>query len=137
MMPLLFFVMIRRPPRSTRTDTRFPYTTLFRSAGWRGGKARGLDRRGGHGLRCGRRRGADRGEARPLFAALDVGDHRAAALELLERDQIFELDEPRRCDGEPRVARALGARIGERPVLRRQVAVDMHGAEDNWRASTA
>src|SRR3546814_11349061 len=30
--------MIRRPPRSTRTDTHFPYTTLFRSAG--GGVAR-------------------------------------------------------------------------------------------------
>src|SRR3546814_2762472 len=40
--------MIRRPPRSTRTDTLFPYTTLFRSvrvcvsadrcrSGWRGG----------------------------------------------------------------------------------------------------
>src|SRR3546814_2394998 len=28
---LCFFVMIRRPPRSTRTDTLFPYTTLFRS----------------------------------------------------------------------------------------------------------
>src|SRR3546814_7303689 len=28
-----FFVMIRRPPRSTRTDTLFPYTTLFRSLG--------------------------------------------------------------------------------------------------------
>src|SRR3546814_11383580 len=27
----IFFVMIRRPPRSTRTDTLFPYTTLFRS----------------------------------------------------------------------------------------------------------
>src|SRR3546814_2993577 len=27
--------MIRRPPRSTRTDTLFPYTTLFRSAGRR------------------------------------------------------------------------------------------------------
>src|SRR3546814_16362000 len=26
--------MIRRPPRSTRTDTLFPYTTLFRSAGY-------------------------------------------------------------------------------------------------------
>src|SRR3546814_1969003 len=26
-----FYVMIRRPPRSTRTDTLFPYTTLFRS----------------------------------------------------------------------------------------------------------
>src|SRR3546814_3576831 len=25
--------MIRRPPRSTRTDTLFPYTTLFRAAG--------------------------------------------------------------------------------------------------------
>src|SRR3546814_9561683 len=25
--------MLRRPPRSTRTDTRFPYTTLFRSLG--------------------------------------------------------------------------------------------------------
>src|SRR3546814_11573026 len=30
---LFFFLMIRRPPRSTRTDTLFPYTTLFRSAG--------------------------------------------------------------------------------------------------------
>src|SRR3546814_3369804 len=28
----LFFLMIRRPPRSTRTDTLLPYTTLFRSA---------------------------------------------------------------------------------------------------------
>src|SRR3546814_13536485 len=28
---LFFFLMIRRPPRSTRTDTPFPYTTLFRS----------------------------------------------------------------------------------------------------------
>src|SRR3546814_15610101 len=28
----VFFLMIRRPPRSTRTDTLFPYTTLFRSA---------------------------------------------------------------------------------------------------------
>src|SRR3546814_14740020 len=28
---LFFFLMVRRPPRSTRTDTLFPYTTLFRS----------------------------------------------------------------------------------------------------------
>src|SRR3546814_8675425 len=27
----VFFLIIRRPPRSTRTDTLFPYTTLFRS----------------------------------------------------------------------------------------------------------
>src|SRR3546814_16367665 len=32
-----FFLMNRRPPRSTRTDTLFPYTTLFRSQpGWAG-----------------------------------------------------------------------------------------------------
>src|SRR3546814_14656840 len=29
---MIFFLMIRRPPRSTRTDTLFPYTTLFRSS---------------------------------------------------------------------------------------------------------
>src|SRR3546814_10816652 len=28
---IFFFLMLRRPPRSTRTDTLFPYTTLFRS----------------------------------------------------------------------------------------------------------
>src|SRR3546814_12432727 len=28
---IIFFLMIRLPPRSTRTDTLFPYTTLFRS----------------------------------------------------------------------------------------------------------
>src|SRR3546814_4107851 len=35
--------MIRRPPRSTRTDTLFPYTTLFRSyfGNWEGGKSQG------------------------------------------------------------------------------------------------
>src|SRR3546814_15837927 len=41
---VFFFLMIRRPPRSTRTDTLFPYTTLFRS-----------ERRGG-GLRSDRLR---------------------------------------------------------------------------------
>src|SRR3546814_20529245 len=44
-----FFLRIRRPPRSTRTDTLFPYTTLLRA------------RRAGHG-RDGRCRGALRSE---------------------------------------------------------------------------
>src|SRR3546814_18344241 len=44
-----FFLMIRRPPRSTRTDTLFPYTTLFRSA-----------RAGGDGDIDGQRPGAQR-----------------------------------------------------------------------------
>src|SRR3546814_18644194 len=37
-----FFLMIRRPPRSTRTDTLFPYTTLFRSP-----LAKGAEQAGG------------------------------------------------------------------------------------------
>src|SRR3546814_7857322 len=50
-----FFLMIRRPPRSTRTDTLFPYTTLFRSlpvavGGIRPGRARGE----GRGIAAGR-----------------------------------------------------------------------------------
>src|SRR3546814_3952142 len=32
---MFFFLIKRRPPRSTRTDTLFPYTTLFRSDGTR------------------------------------------------------------------------------------------------------
>src|SRR3546814_3408571 len=35
--------MIRRPPRSTRTDTLFPYTTLFRSLGLQQGRRIDLD----------------------------------------------------------------------------------------------
>src|SRR3546814_2882156 len=31
MVDFVFFLLIRRPPRATRTDTLFPYTTLFRS----------------------------------------------------------------------------------------------------------
>src|SRR3546814_20012872 len=36
--------MIRRPPRSTRTDTLLPYTTLFRSPGHRNAQMRIVDR---------------------------------------------------------------------------------------------
>src|SRR3546814_12086255 len=48
---VIFFLMIRRPPRSTRTDTLFPYTTLFRSDVdgenlARAGDPRALDDRG-------------------------------------------------------------------------------------------
>src|SRR3546814_3086503 len=38
---LFFFLMIRRPPRSTRTDTLFPYTTLFRSIDYVGASLQG------------------------------------------------------------------------------------------------
>src|SRR3546814_18180952 len=51
--PLFVLLMIRRPPRSTRTDTLFPYTTLFRSVSvqthHRAHQRRGLRRRRGPG----------------------------------------------------------------------------------------
>src|SRR3546814_12615392 len=80
-----FFLKIRPPPRSTRTDTLFPYTTLFRSPGrsqemlvsslvvfsarfwrgrgWRPGGARRSSRRR-HGRRSGRRRSGPDAELR-------------------------------------------------------------------------
>src|SRR3546814_10831816 len=42
--------MIRRPPRSTRTDTLFPYTTLFRSVGLEEALAAGQAGEGGAAL---------------------------------------------------------------------------------------
>src|SRR3546814_1165904 len=44
----VFFLMIRRPPRSTRTDTLFPDTTLFRSPQ---GRRHAAGRRRGQGIR--------------------------------------------------------------------------------------
>src|SRR3546814_4148370 len=63
-MLFFFFLMIRRPPRSTRTDTLFPYTTLFRSArrahrAGDGNQRRRRGKRGGHYAGTGR---SDRSE---------------------------------------------------------------------------
>src|SRR3546814_4409699 len=65
-----FFLMIRRPPRSTRTDTLFPYTTLFRSAhASLDGRARAyLD------INCGHCHN-EKGPADTSGLWLDVGDH--------------------------------------------------------------
>src|SRR3546814_11756523 len=72
--------MIRRPPRSTRTDTLFPYTTLFRSAGAARARTRrhrqnrdriGVDGGGG---------GAVRARVRALSAGSGAGAGRRAAL---------------------------------------------------------
>src|SRR3546814_18958070 len=68
--------MIRRPPKSTRTDTLFPYTTLFRSV-----VAAILNRRGSLGPAPGKR---SRGEL--VLEALDHADALTAAEALAEQD---------------------------------------------------
>src|SRR3546814_9202500 len=55
----VFFLIIRRPPRSTRTDTLFPYTTLFRSVYGE------LERLASHTLQAGQAAIADAVFARP------------------------------------------------------------------------
>src|SRR3546814_8774454 len=65
----MFFSMIRRPPRPTRTDTLLPYTTLFRS------HVAGEDERRELGARRDHQRAAQRRERAELEAG-DVGDER-------------------------------------------------------------
>src|SRR3546814_20063150 len=73
--------MIRRPPRSTRTDTLFPYTTLFRSDQPAPVRRHEVDRVGGHHLR-----GDD--EIALVLAILVVDeDEHAAVLRLV--DDLF------------------------------------------------
>src|SRR3546814_17000756 len=91
-----FFLMIRRPPRATRTDTLFPYTTLFRSGLERVGfvcqrAADGDARRGdaGEQIGAGGGDGVGRGGdgARALGAA-GLGDRFAA--DLAEQRRAFD-----------------------------------------------
>src|SRR3546814_3716461 len=74
----LFVVMIRRSPRSTRTDTLFPYTTLFRSGQSRAPLRRNQD--GPAGL-CGRRQRLPHRALRSAAAGVPDPALRARALE--------------------------------------------------------
>src|SRR3546814_14273292 len=96
----VFFLMIRRPPRSTRTDTPFPYTTLFRSqtdaeADAQGGseekrgaadRAARRHRRGAVKIAAeadvepGRPRRGDRGRGPPLDRRQHQGDRKSTRL---------------------------------------------------------
>src|SRR3546814_3504967 len=65
--------MIRLPPRSTRTDTLFPFTTLFRSAGPDHFDQRVVRRLRRHGVRR-RARAEDRPEQQAEHQQTDEGD---------------------------------------------------------------
>src|SRR3546814_2832154 len=85
--------MIRRPPRSTLTDTLFPYTTLFRSPAWarfrRQAACRPAPRQGTWASR-GRRR--DGGAWRQLYADTSASPrHRAAHTRARSEEHTSEL----------------------------------------------
>src|SRR3546814_5355107 len=67
---VLYFLRIRRPPRFTRTDTLFPYTTLFRSFGAvaAAGRAREVDL-----AAAADRPGGDADLVGSFYAGIDVG----------------------------------------------------------------
>src|SRR3546814_1883918 len=116
--------MIRRPPRSTRTDTLFPYTTLFRSAEKVGERA--VDHQRGN--------VGQSGECAPQIEAGGAAgelERLGDAHVVVERDPAIgvEFAEPF-CEGQPLVQRPVGIavalRLGEetggvepgRPTLR-------------------
>src|SRR3546814_693693 len=110
---MFFFLMIRRPPRSTRTDTLFPYTTLFRS---------GLD------ADIGLARVQHAGDApQPALAHGEVGrvvrQHELHALELddgaAELPALVDVGD-RVLEGGARDGERMGADRGARLVERRE-----------------
>src|SRR3546814_15329075 len=78
---IFFFLMIRRPPRSTRTDTLFPYTTLFRA-----GEDAGLDPRVAAGVE---HRAPPLRDGRCLLV-LHVGDAEAATERQLRQAELAD-----------------------------------------------
>src|SRR3546814_18300378 len=81
----VFFLMIRRPPRSTRTDTLFPYTTLFRSVrpGPRWGRV--AARCATPGTRCADRRSPRGSRSRRDRAAIHRSEEHTSELQSLMR----------------------------------------------------
>src|SRR3546814_18212336 len=83
MISCVVFIMILRPPRSKRTDTRFPYTTLFRSDGVAGSPAVGATA-----VHRGRSRSKRSGGARNIFpfpARADRSEEHTSELQSLMR----------------------------------------------------
>src|SRR3546814_4814348 len=97
----VFFLMIRRPPRSTRTDTLFPYTTLFRSVG----------RVPAHGVL----RRVDRRDLPPILHHDRVRDG-AVGADRVDPDSGALRDDPSAQGAKPCLDRPFGVAL--RPLLR-------------------
>src|SRR3546814_20129420 len=84
--------MIRRPPRSTRTDTLFPYTTLFRSRGraslqaWDYGPGSSLD------IRRGRSRSSSPGR---IFIDAELTESAVSTSKFARRETLVRSEERR------------------------------------------
>src|SRR3546814_16715715 len=109
--------MIRRPPRSTRTDTLFPYTTLFRSDPAR--RRQRVDRRD--------ILGAALGKAPPIFARAHADDRKS--LDQRHVDRHFGNPARREADDEQASAKSDAAGTEERRVGKVCVSKCRYGGE--------
>src|SRR3546814_21004463 len=119
---IFFFLMIRRPPRSTRTDTLFPYTTLFRSSRRRGRCAadprRAAVRTGGDGAGGARVRHSARIAVGPV--QFRIGSDWAGPVAALEPlYAAYPRDDARPADATGRLFAARPGRPWLRPEERR------------------
>src|SRR3546814_11596111 len=89
-LPLFFFLMLRRPPRSTRTDTLFPYTTLFRSQPPR----RCLCQAGGGGVLTRQRAGRSEEHTSELQSLMRI----SYAVFCLKKKNTYSASKPLRCN---------------------------------------
>src|SRR3546814_20644511 len=89
-----FFLIIRRPPRSTRTDTLFPYTTLFRSPPRRPARGRVDNHRIGP-LQDGSRRFSGSGSGRARRASSRRPDRRSRCRKLTRTHRLLRSEERR------------------------------------------
>src|SRR3546814_16857793 len=107
-MLLFFFLMLLRPPRSTRTDTLFPYTTLVRSAG------------GQHQFRHPARKA--QGQPERDDGAHRLRDHHVAALRQMALGPGGEGIESIEAGAMAFMAQPRPVQVGLRPVRRQQRA---------------
>src|SRR3546814_1430054 len=99
-----FFLMIRRPPRSTRTDTLFPYTTLFRSRlfGFRDALRRARPASARYaGPQASRRDGWTHATGRRVPVAAGISSGRPRARMGLRRDRVVRQAQRRRAAHRP------------------------------------
>src|SRR3546814_14805470 len=117
-----FFLMIRRPPRSTRTDTLFPYTTLFRS--------RSLDRRN---LQPPAQLVYDQGGEGLAFDILGDDEERTAGLNdgLKDREQRLQVRQLLLVDQDIGILQLDRHLLGIRDEIGREItAIELHALDN-------
>src|SRR3546814_17784789 len=124
---IFVYLMIRRPPRSTRTDTLFPYTTLVRSrAGARDdGALRGFGRRGEDRAMTAAKERIIKGHVgigpKVTGPALVAADNFSARYDLDRINGVFSRPEIGRASCRERVCQYVYIPVGAEPIKKKHI----------------